>query len=352
MSIDRSDCILYLNRQDVELACSEIDSVAVVREMFRMHATGQTILPDEAYLGWTNVHGESVRSLNMPGYLGGSLQCVGTKIINGNINNAQRGLPRASGLTNLFDCVSGRLSCIMEGAYLSSLRTASVSLLAAEIFKGREIVCAVFVGSGVQAQAHIELLLKRREFYPHLRQIALFDVSEESAKMLHRALMPKLEALDIDFWIAPTAEEAIRHGQLVVTVTTTTVGYIQYAWLQPGTILLNISLDDPLPEVVLRADMVIVDDWTLVKHDTKRLLGRMYRAGQILGPDEPEDSSHSCRHVDAQLGDIITGEKAGRKNIDGIILVNPFGLAIEDIAIASVVFRNAQRRSLGTWLDR
>ena len=352
MSIDRSDCILYLNRQDVELACSEIDSVAVVKEMFRMHATGQTILPDEAYLGWTNAYGESVRSLNMPGYLGGSLQCVGTKIINGNINNSLRGLPRASGLTHLFDCVSGRLSCIMEGAYISSLRTASVSLLAAEIFKGREIDCAAFVGAGVQAQAHIELLLKRRAFYPNLRQIALFDVAEESAMMLHRALLPRLEALGIDFWIAPTAEEAIRRGQLVVTVTTTTVGYIEYAWLQPGTILLNISLDDPLPEVALRADMVIVDDWALVKHDTKRLLGRMYRAGQILGPDEPEDSSHSCRRVDAQLGDIITGEKAGRKHIDGIILVNPFGLAIEDIAIASVVYQNAQKRSLGTWLER
>ncbi|MEO9028666.1 MAG: ornithine cyclodeaminase [Ktedonobacteraceae bacterium] len=352
MTIERSDSILYLSKQEVEVACRDIDSVAVIREVFRLHATGQTILPDEAYLGWTNVHGEHVRSLNMPGYLGGSMLCAGTKIINGNNDNALRGLPRASGLTHLFEGDSGRIACIMEGASISSLRTASVSLLAAEVFKGREVACAAFIGAGVQAQAHIALLLKRLEFYPFLHQIILFDAVEERAKTLYSTLLSQLEALDINCSIASTAEDAVRRGQLVVAVTTTTVGYIPYEWLQPGGIFVNVSLDDALPEVVLRADKVIVDDWSLVKHDTKRLLGRMYRAKQILGPDEPEDPSHSCRHVDAQLGEIIAGEKVGRENIDDIILVNPFGMAIEDIAIASIVYQNAQKRSLGTWLAR
>jgi N-[(2S)-2-amino-2-carboxyethyl]-L-glutamate dehydrogenase len=352
MSVDRSDSMLYLNRQEVELACRDIDSVAVVREVFRMHATGQSILPDEAYLGWTNEHGESVRSLNMPGYLGGALQCVGMKVMNGNVDNALRGLPRANGLTHLFDSVTGRITCIMEGAYISSLRTASVSFLSAELLKGREIKCAVFIGSGVQAQAHIELLLKRRQFYPALQRIVLFDISEERSKVLYRSILSRVKTLGIDLSVASTAEQAIKSGQLVVTVTTVTTGYIEYDWLQPGAILVNISLDDPLPEVVLRADMVVVDDWTLVKHDTRRLLGRMYHAKQILGPDEAEDSAHVCRHVDAPLGEIITGEKAGRKHSDDIILVNPFGIAIEDIAIASAVYQHALEHPLGTQLAR
>ena len=52
------DTILYLSRQDVEQACKEIDSVAIMREVFRMHGTGQTILPDEAYMPWQNGQGE------------------------------------------------------------------------------------------------------------------------------------------------------------------------------------------------------------------------------------------------------------------------------------------------------
>src|SRR5947209_5285503 len=133
------DSILYLNRNNVEIVCNTIDPVAVIRDVFKMHASGQVILPDEAYLSWTNDQDEQVRSLNMPAYIGGSLDIAGTKIINGNIANPSRGLPRASGLTLLFDTTSVRVNCIMEGAYLSSLRTASVTLLSAELFKGQEI---------------------------------------------------------------------------------------------------------------------------------------------------------------------------------------------------------------------
>ena len=65
--------IRYLSRKDVELACEEIDSVTLMREVFTLHGNEQTFLPDEAYLTWTNEFGESARSLNMPGYVGGSL---------------------------------------------------------------------------------------------------------------------------------------------------------------------------------------------------------------------------------------------------------------------------------------
>ncbi|HYX50500.1 MAG TPA: hypothetical protein VE843_12195, partial [Ktedonobacteraceae bacterium] len=98
MTISAEDGILYLNRNDVESACNTIDPVAVIREVFQLHASGQVILPDEAYLSWTNDHDEQVRSLNMPAYIGGSLNSAGAKIINGNIANPSRGLPRASGL--------------------------------------------------------------------------------------------------------------------------------------------------------------------------------------------------------------------------------------------------------------
>src|SRR6266699_6601033 len=101
-----------------------------------------------------------------------------------------------------------------------------------------------------------------------------------------------LEASEVVLQPTTTAEEAIRVAQLIVPVTTTTTGYIPYEWLQPGSILVNISLDDPLPEVVFKADKVIVDDWNLVKNDPRRLIGRMYRAGQIIGPGEPAENEH------------------------------------------------------------
>jgi N-[(2S)-2-amino-2-carboxyethyl]-L-glutamate dehydrogenase len=350
MTTHNEDKILYLNRKDVRQACADVDVVAAIREVFELHGSGQTVLPDEAYLGWTTELGETVRSLSLPGYVGGSLNSAATKIINANNANPSRGLPRASGLTMIYDSVSVRVNCVMESAYISSTRTAGVSALSAVLFKGREIESLALIGAGVLAQAHVELLAKT---LPHLRVIRIFDISSERVAALRTAVESVLQAKGIAWQEVGSAEEAIRGAQLIVPVTTTTSGYIQYDWLQPGAILVNISLDDPLPEVVLRADRVIVDDWKLVRDDPRRLIGRMYRAGQIIGPDEAVASvKDNQRCIDAQLGDVVTSGKGMRSHLDDIILVNPFGLAIEDVALATYVYRKALELGIGVWLER
>jgi ornithine cyclodeaminase len=352
MTLTRSQSntgILYLCEEEVKLACQHLDSIALMHELFRLHATGETILPDEAYLAWKNPLGENVRSLNMPGYVGGSIDQAGTKIINGNIANPRRGLPRASGLTLLYDPTTVRVTCIMEGAYISSLRTASVSLLATQLCTGRPIECAAIIGAGVLALRHIELLIQR---VPSLVKISLFDLDKQRVVNLRTILAPLLEDSRITLVEEQSAQRAIEGAQLIIPATTTTTGYIPYAWLQPGAILMNVSLDDPLPDVVLQANKIIVDDWNLVKNDSRRLLGRMYRSGEIIGPDELEPQESHARRIDAHLGDVVTGKRAGRESDNDIILVNPFGLSIEDIALATRVYQEALRLQLGTLLQR
>lgn len=342
----------YLSEKDVRQLCTHIDSVAVMREVFTLHGSGQTVLPDEAYLAWTNAYHENARSLNMPGYVGGRLHVVGTKIINGNIANPRRDLPRASGLTLLFDEISACPICIMQGAFISSLRTASVTLLACELLACETVQDVAIIGAGALAQAHIELLLSRRERFPILRTIRLFDVDANRASALLQRIAATHPDRSIEIQLVASAEEAIRPAQLIVPVTTTTTGYIPFAWLSPGALLVNVSLDDPLPEVALRADRVIVDDWNLVKNDSRRLLGRMYRAGQILPPDALRiEISANARPIDAQLGEVITGAKPSRVDQREIILMNPFGLAIEDIALAAAIYELAIERDQGIMLE-
>jgi N-[(2S)-2-amino-2-carboxyethyl]-L-glutamate dehydrogenase len=340
--------ILYLSRSEVEQICQELDSVEIIREVFKLHGAGQTVLPDEAYLTWHNTQGEQVRSLGMPAYVGGTVNMAGIKIINGNIQNPTRGLPRANGLTLLYDETSVHILSVMEGALLSSLRTASVSLLAVETFKGPPITCVALIGAGVLARAHIELLLKR---LPELQTIQIFDLNQQRVQELYEQVKEQLHQKKVVFAPVQSAEEAIVAAQLIIPVTTTTTGYIRYEWLQPGAILVNVSLDDPLPEVVLRATSIIVDDWGLVKNDPRRLIGRMYRQGTVVGPDEQIEGNHQ-RQIDAELGEVLLGKKDARTSKDDIILVNPFGLAIEDIALATHVYRRALQSQRGIWLER
>ncbi len=342
-----ADTFLYLTRKDVMATCAHLDSVEIIREVFRLHATNQTILPDEAYLGWRNNQGEQVRSINMPAYVGGTLQSAGTKIINGNIANPTRGLPRASGLTLLYDDTTVRVTCMMESAYVSSLRTASVSILSALLLQDTPIEHVAVIGAGVIAQMHIELLMK---YLPALRTIRIFDINPQQIDQLRRALTALPQQVTLQ--ATATAEEAVRSAQLIIPATTTTSPYIPYNWLQAGAIVVNVSLDDVMPDVVWQANAIIVDDWMLVKNDTRRLLGRMYHEGSLVGPDDPAPAhSQAIRRVDAQLGDLVDGRRVGRQSAQDIILVNPFGLAIEDVALATYVYRTARELGLGQHLS-
>jgi ornithine cyclodeaminase len=349
MSTSMNDKILYLSRKDIEFTCQQLDSVAITREMFALHARGATILPDEAYLGWTNEVNEPVRSLNMPGYIGGSIHMAGTKIINGNIANYTRELPRASGITLLYNNVTIQVACIMEGAFISSLRTASVTTLAVELLGQKKIEHIALIGAGVLAQAHIRLLIQR---IPTIRQISLYDLSMARVDALYTQIAPLLQEHHISWYVAPGAETAIRSAQCIVPVTTTVTGYIPFSWLQPGAIIVNVSLDDVLPDVVFQSDKIFVDDWNLVKADSRRLIGRMYHTGQILGPEEEGEAIAGLqRRIDGTLGDVVQGTK-GRTDKNEIILVNPFGMAIADLAIAFRAYQLALQQGLGIWLER
>ena len=333
-----ADSILYLSGREVAQALKAVDPVEAVAEALAAHARGETVLPAEAYLAWSN-SGETLRSLSMPGLVEGY---AGVKLINANPANPARGLPRASGLTLLFEVETGRPLCIMEAARISCVRTAAVTALSADVLGAPPIERVAILGAGALARCHLELLPKR---LPELREIRLYDHAPERAAALAAAVAAAL--------VCDSAEQAIRGARLVVPVTTATSGYIRHEWLEPGALLVNISLDDPLPETVLRADKLFVDDWSLVAADEQRLLGRMRRAGQIRGRNEHDAVARgAARPIDGELGELIIGMQQGRSQPHEIILVNPFGLAIEDIAVARRVYERAIELRLGTALDR
>jgi ornithine cyclodeaminase/alanine dehydrogenase-like protein (mu-crystallin family) len=333
---------LYLSSDQVQNILDELDPLALIREVFRLHATGKTILPDEAYLAWKNSNGESVRSLNMPGYVGGSFHASGTKVINSNPANSQRGLPRASGLTLLFDPETTRVCCLMEASRISALRTAAVSALCVQELKKRDLRCISVIGAGAIGEAHARLAMQRVE---GLERLVLFDSNAAAARLL----ATKLKTFTNDgiaIEAAGNAKDAVSCGDAVITATTVTAGYIPHEWLVPGAVVVNVSLDDLRPDVFMKADLVFVDDWALVRSDSRRLLGRMWREKWIAGPGETAGAG--VRRIDGEIGDIVLGVHPGRSSQEQIVVVNPFGLAIEDVAFASQVYAAAKERGIGT----
>lgn len=340
-----NETVRYLSRKDVEAACKDIDTVAVVRETIRAHGAGQVILPAEACLRWAAPSGASARSLSMPGYVGGMINRSGVKVINANTTNPDRGIPRASGVTLIFDSETARVVCIMDSTYISAMRTASVTVIAAQLLGNRPLHRAAVLGAGELGAAHVDLL---RDRLGDLETIDVFDSVHDRAVALCSTPTRSATARAVRLRSAASAYEAIKDAQLVVTTTTTTEPYIRHRWLRPGALVVNVSLDDVCAEAVLAADHLIVDDWELIRRDDRRLLGRLYRETKLVGPGEVPLSG--ARAVDASLGDVVCGRYNRRRAPDHIVIVNPFGMAIEDIAIAHHVYDVATRRCIGVEL--
>jgi ornithine cyclodeaminase len=332
--------LLYLWAREVARALEAVDVVEVVAGALAAHARGETVLPGEAHLAWI-CGDESVRSLSMPAVVG---DCAGVKLINANPANPGRGLPRASGLIVLFGLETGRPFCILEAGLISCLRTAAVTAVAADLLAPRPVERLALLGAGALARGHLELLAPR---LPALREIRVYDVDPAAAAAFAAGRAGAVVCAGAV--VGNSAEAAIRGAELIIAVTTTTSGYIRHEWLAPGALLVNVSLEDPLPEVVLRSDKVFVDDWARVAGDDRRLLGRMLRAGQITGPG---DAAGPGRAIDGELGELLIGARSGRTTPEEIILVNPFGLAVEDVAVARAVHRQAERHRRGIVLER
>jgi ornithine cyclodeaminase/alanine dehydrogenase-like protein (mu-crystallin family) len=333
--------IRYLTRADVMQAADRLDPVATVRDALALHADGKTTLPAEAYLPWRNRAGAFSRSLALPGALWGAEPTVGLKIINSSLSNPDRGLPRAQGLTVLFDPDTAHPVAIMEAAYLSALRTSAYTALSVDLLGPEEPATVAIVGCGALGEGHARILARR---LPGIR-FALYDLSAARRD----ALVAVLADDGLDCWPAGSAEQAVRDAGIVITTTTTTTGYIPFGWLASGSLVAHVSLDDVLPDVVEQADLVVIDDWELISADDRRLAGRMYRAGTLLGPGgeafaEPEKTA---RQIDATLADVIAGRHPGRTKPEQVILSNPFGMGILDVAVAAQVLRTAQDLSLG-----
>jgi ornithine cyclodeaminase/alanine dehydrogenase-like protein (mu-crystallin family) len=338
-----NDALLYLDAAAVDSALCRIDALAAVADALTCHAAGNAEVPSEATLRWAPEGGGMARTLNMPGLLRTPELRIGTKIINASTENPARGLPRADGLMLLFDPVTARPQAILQGAAISALRTAAVSTLAAQRLCCSGAGVLGVVGAGPLGRRHVTLMLEHVD----IGKVLICDRVPARAAALVAALAGDVDE-NVELVAVATAQEAVGEATVVVTATTTTTPYIGYDELRRGAVVVNVSLDDLHEDAYLQADRLYVDDWNLVVEDSQRLLGKLARSGRVSAPGANGDG----RRVDGTLGELLAGDCPGRDDDRQIIVVNPFGLAIEDLAIASRVHDIARRDGIGVKLAR
>jgi alanine dehydrogenase len=315
---------LILTRQDVEKILTPAMANETVEKAFRAYSLGYAEMPAKSYLYFPK---GDLRA--MPAYISGEgFDIAGVKCVTVHPQNGAEHLPTVMAVIILNNPQTGFPLAIMDGTYLTGLRTGAAGALAAKYLSRDDAKVAGFVGCGAQARTQLSCLLEIRD----IRKIKIwqFQKDKECARdfkgWAHATY--KLETLVSSHMDAVTME-----SDIVITTTPSRVPLVNC--VSPGTHINAIGADAPgkqeiNPEILKQAK-VVIDDWTQASH-----------SGEINVPVSKKQMMK--RDVYALLGDIVAGKKRGRISGNEITLFDATGLAIQDISCAYVVYKAFRNR--------
>ncbi|MET1009718.1 MAG: ornithine cyclodeaminase family protein [Gaiellaceae bacterium] len=288
----------------VYAAVDPADAVEAVREAFVAHARGEWLMPSKVYVP-APPDGD-FRA--MPARGGGY---AALKWVTSFPGNPERGLPTVSGIVLLSDAADGRLLAQLDAGAVTALRTGAAAVLAAETLAAGEGPAAV-VGCGVNGRAVARTFLARG------REVILWDRDVARSAAV---------AEELGAGTAGSREEALG-ADVVATVTPGREILFPAESLRAGQHVSLMGADGPgkaeiAVEELARA-RVVVDEWEQASHN-----GDISRAVEAatLGPEDV-----------TELGRILLGEAGGRAQADEITVFDSTGLAVQDLAVAALVY--------------
>ena len=320
--------IRILSRQDVRQALPMRQAIEAVKRAFAQLSTGQANVPLRVALDVPRHNGVT---LFMPGYLSVDDQ-MAVKIVSVFNDNPSQGLPLIHALVIVVDATTGSPVAVMDGTYLTALRTGAASGAATDLLARPDAHTAAVFGAGAQGRTQLEAVCAVRPIH----QAWVYDVAPRQAAAYAEEMSQRLS---LPVRVAETPAQAVRQADVICTATTATSPVFADADVPPGTHVNAVGAYTPHmqevpPETVLRARVVI-------DHRESSLA----EAGDLLIPIEQGLMTED--HIYAELGEIAAGSKPGRASPDEITLFKSVGVAVQDVAAASAVLEAAQRLGLG-----
>ncbi len=319
---------LLLSRNDVMKVLDMSDCMKVVEKAFAELASGTAVLPLRI-----NITPPEGLALYMPAYLKemGALAC---KVVTVYKNNpAKHNLPTTIGKVLLQDPETGDVICIMDGGYLTAVRTGAVSGVATSFLARQDNgqVAGIF-GAGVQAKMQLWAVTVARK----ISKAYVYDKIDEAASKFVKEMGEKLN-LEI---IKADSPDKILEADIVCTATSSPTPIFDGKKVRPGTHINGIGSHTPgareLDAEIIKRSKFIADSREAC----------LKEAGDIMIPIK--DGIINENHIWAELGEIINHLKPGRANPDEITLFKSNGLAIQDVAAAKLVYEKACTAGIGT----
>jgi ornithine cyclodeaminase len=292
-----------------------------VRRTYLAHEAGDSVNPDSYFLRFPDK--PESRIIALPAYLGAGHGIAGIKWISSFPANITRGIPRASATLVLNDYETGYPFALLEASQISAARTAASAVLAAGVLHAkRSAERLAVIGAGTIGRNILEFFAAAQW---HIGDLIIYDkVADYAAAMSNFARTQ----LDYPGRVAPSLSGALSGADLVVLTTTAAAPYLSDSGaFRPGEVVLNISLRDIDPVIIASASNVLDDIEHCLKAGTSPHL-----AVERFGHRD---------FITGTLAQVMTG--AVSTDPAKSVIFSPFGLGVLDLAVGSLVYREALR---------
>lgn len=332
---------LFLTESDVEKLLTMSDALRVVEDAFRDLGQGRAINRPRQRLRVPNgILQMMPAGLSARGYIGFKYYSSfrgQTDAVSRAASLPQKESPLSRNTASRFwfhllDANTGELLAVMQGDRLGQQRTGAASGVAAQYLARPEASTVGLIGTGWQAESQLEAICTARKI--HIARCYSRDA--EHRKTFAKKLSARLE---VDVRGVDSAEEAVRHADIVITATNSREPVLLGEWLTPGMHINAIGsnraeareMDDT---AITRFSLIAVDSIEQAKIESGDLLAPIERG--ILAWERVRE-----------LGEIVAGKISGRASPDQITLFKSNGIALEDVAVGAFVYERAREQKIG-----
>ncbi|MBI4787072.1 MAG: ornithine cyclodeaminase family protein [Chloroflexi bacterium] len=316
--------LLYLSQSDVaSLGITMREIIDALEIAFREMGHGRVEMPPKP-----GVHTQPDAFIHaMPAFIP-ALHSVGVKWVSGYPDNFKRGLPYISGLLILNDDETGVPLSVMDCTWITAMRTGAATALAAKYLARPESETVGILGCGVQGRSNVDAL---RTLF-RLKRVVAYDVMPAAA----RRFAEEIGDWGLEIVEAREPRAAVEEMDMIVTagpILHTPHATIKAGWWKPGAFASLVDFDSYWDGPAMHeADKFCTDDIPQLEH--YRSIGYFQQIPPIY----------------ASLGELVAGIKPGRQSPQERTIACNLGLALDDMAVAPIVYRRAQARGIGTWL--
>ena len=322
--------IIKANDVSFILEKREKEIMEIVADAYVEHEYGISSLPHSIFLRFPE--NKRNRIIGLPAYLGGEYNVAGMKWISSFPANTGRNIERASAVLLMNELDTGHVKAILESSIISAKRTAGSAAIAARLLHSNKNEDTIgFVGCG---RINEEMYRFMRVVFPALKKIIIYDLSVERAKKFLEIV--KLTD-EVETEIVNSVSEVLAAAPLIIFATTAGGPYVfDSTECNEKSTILNISLRDFDPEVVLKFDNVVDDLDHVCRENTSIHL--------------TANKTGNTDFVRCGIADVINNKQPGR--IDGKpVMFSPFGLGVLDLALGKYVLEKADRNEIGTVIE-